>query len=65
MRFIENKRPCWNTDDSDAGRYGIEDYSARPDDRTLANFNSWEGDSANSNMRKRTHRHTAAQENAG
>ena len=43
----------------------MEDHSTRPDDRTLANFSSREGDRANPDMRKRTHRHAATQEDTG
>src|ERR1035437_212028 len=40
----------------------MDDHSARPDDRTLANFSSREGDRANPDMCKRMHRHAATQE---
>src|SRR5665213_3113782 len=40
----------------------MEDYSARPNDRTLANFSSRQGDRANPEMCKRMHRHASAQE---
>src|ERR1017187_5871926 len=43
----------------------MEDYSARTDDRTLADFSSREGDRANPDMCKRMHRHAATQEDAG
>jgi hypothetical protein len=43
----------------------MEDHSARPDDRTLANFSSRQGDRANPDVCKRMHRHAATQEDTG
>jgi hypothetical protein len=43
----------------------MEDYSTRPDDRTLANFSSREGNRANADVCKRMHCHAPAQEDPG
>jgi hypothetical protein len=43
----------------------MEDHSARPDDRALADFSTGQGDGTNPDVCKRMHRHAATQEDTG